>query len=387
MRTIIVGGALANRHRNSGGAWVRLSYLRGFQRLGFKVIFVEQIDPAACVNERGEVASFRESANLAYFKQVTEQFGLKDSAVLIYADGKDMYGATAVELGKAAASADLLLNISGHLTATPLLDAVRRRAFLDLDPGFTQFWEAQGLSRGRLGGYDFYFTVGENIGAACCPIPSGGVRWRATRPPVVLEDWPVVRQDTPGAFTTVGTWRGPFGPVQHDGRAYQLKVHEFRKFLSLPLLVDHPFEITMDIDAADHSDRQRLREHGWQIREPGRTVPDPETFRRYVQTSGAEFSAAQGIYVATESGWFSDRTVRYLASGKPALVQDTGFSRNIPTGEGLLSFATLEDSVAGARELTGRYDAHCRAARRIAETHFDSDKVLGRLLDETGVSA
>jgi hypothetical protein len=113
---------------------------------------------------------------------------------------------------------------------------------------------------------------------------------------------------------------------------------------------------------------------------------DPFAFRRYVQTSGAEFSVAQGIYVQTWSGWFSDRTVRYLASGKPALVQDTGFSCNYPVGDGLVPFGTLEDAMAGADRIARDYDRHCRAARALAEAYFDSDKVLGRFVDQIGIA-
>jgi hypothetical protein len=130
-----------------------------------------------------------------------------------------------------------------------------------------------------------------------------------------------------------------------------------------------------------------LRDHGWRVVDPTEVAPDPSAFRRYIQTSGAEFSVAQGIYVETGSGWFSDRTVRYLASGKPALVQDTGFSRNYPVGEGLLAFRTLEEARAGVEQIQRDYAGHCRAARALAETYFDSGKVLGRLLEEIGVAA
>ena len=127
-----------------------------------------------------------------------------------------------------------------------------------------------------------------------------------------------------------------------------------------------------------------LRHHGWQVVDPRAVASDPVAFRRYVQASGAELSAAQGIYVDTGSGWFSDRTVRYLASGKPALVQDTGFSRNLPVGEGLLAFSTLPEAIAGIERIAADYEHHCRAARKLAEMFFDSEKVLGKLLEEIG---
>jgi hypothetical protein len=265
------------------------------------------------------------------------------------------------------------------------LRRLRRKVYIDLDPGFTQFWHAAGSAGPRLAGHDSYFTIGENIGAPGCHIPTGDIRWLQTRQPVVLERWPVA----PGAldrFTTIASWRGPYGPVRHDGRTYGLKVHEFRKFLTLPEQTQQHFEIALDIHPADGGDRDALLRHGWRIVEPRKVVPDPRAFRWYVQTSGAEFSVAQGIYVETHSGWVSDRTVRYLASGKPALVQDTGFSRNYPVGEGLVAFNTLEEAIAGAERIRRDYSAHCAAARAIAETYFDSNIVLSQLLDEAGVS-
>jgi hypothetical protein len=146
--------------------------------------------------------------------------------------------------------------------------------------------------------------------------------------------------------------------------------------------VDRRFEIALDIDSADERDMNALRDHGWHVVDPGVVASGPVDFREYVQASGAEFSVAQGIYVETQSGWFSDRTVRYLASGRPALVQDTGFSRNYPLGEGLVAFRTVDEAVTGALEIARDYENHCRAARAIAENYFDSDRVLGQLVDE-----
>jgi hypothetical protein len=166
---------------------------------------------------------------------------------------------------------------------------------------------------------------------------------------------------------------------------FGLKVHEFRKFLELPRRSPYVFELALDIHPSDVKDLESLRRNGWRIVDPKQVVPDPAAFRQYLQTSSAEFSTAKGVYVETNSGWFSDRTVRYLASGKPALVQDTGFSRNYPVGEGLIAFRTLDEAVAGAEAIVRDYEKHCLAARKIAETSFDSDKVLARFLKEVGV--
>jgi hypothetical protein len=386
MTTIVVSGAIANKYRNGGAAWTRLSWILGFKKLGFDVYFVEQIGRRMCVDATGAVTTFEDCVNLAYFKQITDQFGLSGSAALIYENGKQIHGMCYAELLDLAEAADLLVTISGHLCLEPLMRRLRRKAYVDLDPGFTQFWHAAGNAGLRLAGHDFYFTVGENIGTRSCPIPTGDIRWRPTRQPVVLEHWPVSVEGASDRFTTVASWRGPYGSVEHGGHTYGLKVHEWRKFAELPERAQQAFEIALDIHPADEKDRNMLRHRGWQIVDPRATVPDPAAFRRYVQTSGAEFSVAQGIYVDTASGWFSDRTVRYLASGKPALVQDTGFGRNYPAGEGLVPFRTLEQAIDGARRIACDYAGHCQAARALAEAYFDSGTVLGRLIEDVGLA-
>jgi hypothetical protein len=346
MATAIVSGALANKPGNDGNAWTRLSWVRGLQRLGWQVAFVEQIQN--CTQQQ-----------LDYFRAMLRPY----RSCLLDESGRVLVGAPVDNV-------DLLFNISGHLQHTK----ARCRVYFDDDPGYTQIWQ----NGARLDGHDFYFTIGENIGDAGCLIPTGNIHWRHTRPPVTLKDWPVCPTGAVG-FSTVASWRGAYAPIEYAGKRYGVKAHEFRKFIELPRRVGYPFEIALNIDAADQKDRDALLAHGWRLVDP------PADFRGYIQNSGPEFSVAQGIYVETNSGWFSDRTVRYLASGKPAIVQETGFSQHLPVGEGLLSFRTMDEAVAGADAIICDYDRHCRAARLIAEQYFDSDKVIGQLLEEIGI--
>jgi hypothetical protein len=344
MTAVVIAGALASKPGNGGEAWVRLSYALGLRRLGYEVHLVEEAHDAS-----------QEAA--AYARTVAESFGL-DFALA----------------GSAEEGGDLLINISGNVGSRALLRRFRRTAFVDIDPGFTQFWHEQGIE--PIPEHDVYFTIAENIGGSACPIPTCGIDWRPTRPPVVLAEWP--RADGGfDRFTTVATWRCPFGRIE----PYGLKHHEWRKFSGLPRLTGVPFEAALRIDGGDAADRNALDAQGWRLVDPA-VVADPDGFRNYVRTSGAEFSVAQGIYVETQSGWFSDRSARYLASGRPVLVQDTGFASNLPVGEGLLAFRTLDEAVAGARAIVDDYDRHARTARAVAEAHFDSDKVLGALLED-----
>jgi hypothetical protein len=373
MSRIVVAGALGNKPGQAGEAWVKLSWVRGLQRLGFDVWFVEQL--ADSLPDDFPAAP--------WFRAVTERFGLADRALLL-GGNKSLVGPPVEDLLEVAPEADLV-NISGHLTFPPLFEAFRRRVMVDIDPGFTQFWHEEGLEGANVAGHDAYFTIGERIGRDDCPIPTSGIDWRPVRQPVVLEDWPVADGADGVRFTTIATWRGPFGPVEHGGRTYGLKVHEFRKFVELPQRSPDRFEIALDYHQADQGDVDALRGRGWLVADPQEVAGDPEAMRAYVQGSSAEFSAAQGMYVDTACGWFSDRSVRYLASGKPVLVQDTGFSDALPVGEGLLAFRTLEEAVAGAAEITGRYSEHCSAARRIAEEYFEAEWVLSRFCEEAEI--
>jgi hypothetical protein len=369
---VVVAGAVANKPGSAGEAWVRMSWVRGFERLGLDVRFVEEVS--------GEI----EDAAVRWFDEIAARFGIAERATLLFG-GEALRGPGVPELLEVAAESTLV-NISGHLALPRLMRAFRRRVMVDIDPGFTQVWHAEGLPGARVKGHDLYFTVGELIGSPDCPIPTSGIDWKPVRPPVVLEDWPFVEPGRFDHFTTIANWRAPFGAVTWKGRTYPLKHHEFRKLIELPRRAAQEFEIALDIHPGDAGDLEALRRNRWRIVDPAAVARDPDTFRAYIQSSGAEFSVAQGIYVETQSGWFSDRTTRYLASGRPALVQDTGFGRTVPLGDGLVAFRTLEEAVAGAADIVARYMEHAAAARRIAEEHFDAERVLDGFCEQAGIA-
>lgn len=382
---VIVGGVIANKLLNGGAAWTRLSWVLGFQQLGFEVYFLEQIAAADCVDDRGRKSDFESSANLRHFRKVTERFGLNGTAALVCGDGQNIHGMSSGELCDLASDADMIVNISGHIRLPCVMQSAACKVLVDLDPGLTQLWYRAGLLAPEFRLHDRYFTIGEAIGSPACSLPQGDIAWEPTRQPVVLPLWPVSVLGEQNRLTTVAAWRDDCGTIEHEGQTLGLKVHEFRRFVTLPARVSQSCEIVLDIHDEDRADLESLRRHGWVIRDPRTEVPDPDSFRRYVQESGAEFSVAKGVYVQTQCAWFSDRSVRYLASGKPALVQDTGFSRIYPVGEGLLAFSSLADAVSGAASIADNYPAHCRAARELAEHYFDSDRVLGDLAERVGI--
>jgi len=353
---VTVAGALAAKPRNGGEAWVRMSYVVGLRRLGHQVAFVEQLD--------------RPSADAVdWFASVCDRFAV---------DGTIVDGLGNLVFGPEPEAADALVNVSGNLRSGSVLNLAVRRAYVDLDPCFTQVWQADGAV--SLDGHHVHFTVGENVGTTHSSVPTNGIRWRRTRPPVVLDDWP----ETDAAFdrfTTVATWRPGHGSVTIGVETLGLRVHAFRQVLDLPRATALPFEAALAIHPDETDDLALLEEGGWRLVAPEDVAADPDAYRDYVVGSGAEFSVAQEAYAATRSGWIGDRTVRYLASGRPALVTDTGV-RSVPTGRGLVTFTTPAEARVAARDLVENYDAHCSAARALAVEHFDSDRVLGRLLED-----
>ena len=366
-----------------GWTWVILQYLLGLRRLGHRVLFVDPITAPAL---RPGGASLAGSANAAYFRAVVRQFDLEDASALLLTDGtQQTIGLPYAEIVRAARAADLLVNVSGVLRDQAVLGEARRRIYLDLDPAFTQLWHAvQGIDMGFTAHTDFV-TIGPAIGTADCPVPTCGLAWISTQQPVVLERWPVANGSPTDALTTVANWRG-YGSIEHQGVLYGQKVHALRGLITLPTLTDQRFVLALAIHPDETKDLQALAANGWELVDPARLTATANTYQQFIQGSKGEFGVAKTGYVASRCGWFSDRSICYLASGRPVLAQETGFSRVLPSGEGLLAFETVEQAVAGVERLNADYPKHARAARAIAERYFDSDTVLTRLLEQLGVT-
>jgi hypothetical protein len=380
--TIVVAGSVAQRPGNGGHTWVFLQYLLGFRKLGWEVLFLDRLEPGMSVDANGRSTTVEGSVNIAYLDRVFRAFGLADRYAVFHEGGT--VGLSRSQVLEETARSPLVLNVNGFFDDEEVLARSPLRVYFDIDPGFAHMWRALGL-HDAFDGHDAYVTVGESIGQPDCAIPTGGLDWITTPQPVVLDEWPA-RAGRGRAFTSVGSWRGPFAPIEFEGATYGLRVHEFRKFAELPRHVSEPLEIALDIDEADQSDVELLRSGGWALSDPGEVAADPWRYRDYVQGSSAELMVAKNIYVQTRSGWFSDRSICYLASGRPVLAQETGFGRHHPVGEGLLAFSTLEEAADGVERITRDHETHSRAARRLAEEQFESGRVLGGLLAKLGVA-
>jgi hypothetical protein len=370
--SIVIGAALAHRAGYGGHAWALLQYVLGFQKLGFNVMIVDRLEP-------GMVADGREDAALAHLRGLLEPESVQ--FCVLGAEGKPVAGLTRAEALEKVRSARFLLNIMGFVRDEELLAEAPRRVFLDIDPGFGQLWKELGLAD-IFQGHDDFVTVGRNVGTEGCGVPTCGLSWVTIPHPVVLDRCPVVHGGSD--FTSIGSWRGPYDAIDYEGRKLGLRAHEFRKLVELPERVDTRFRIALEIDPSDETDLALLRESGWVLVDPRGVASDPPSYLRFVQGSLAELTVAKGIYVDLWTGWLGDRTVCYLASGKPALVQNTGLGDHYPLGEGLLAFSTLAEAVAGVELILAESQQQARAARRLAEKEFDSSLVLARLVEEVG---
>jgi hypothetical protein len=370
-----------------GATWAMLQYVLGLRRLGHEVFFVE---PVAAKAVRPKGAALADSENARYFKSVGDEFGLRDHAALLLAGTRTTFGLSYEELQRIAARTDLLLNISGMLTDESLISKISVRAYLDLDPAFNQLWhEVQKIDM-RFAGHTHHVTIGQNIGGEKskiqidCRVPTCGLNWLKTFQPVVLEHWPVARDIKHDALTTIANWRG-YGSIDWNGVNYGQKVHSLRQFMSLPTQTKEKFLLALAIHADEKKDLAALRENHWHLLDPATVAHTPSAYAEFVRGSKAEFGIAKSGYVNSRCGWFSDRSVCYLASGRPVIAQDCGSRNLLPTGEGLFAFDTSDDVLAAIDAMNSDYARHAKRARDIAVEFFDSDKVLKRLVELVGL--
>jgi hypothetical protein len=279
-------------------------------------------------------------------------------------------------LAELCSECDVYFNLS-NINWIPELEQCRRRVLVDTDPVFTQIG-GHGLG-GPFSRYHALFTYGENVHRAGCDMPTGGAHWFPTRQPVVVDLWPVEAGDPSAPFTTVVNWSA-YGDREYEGRVYGQKDREFEPFLSLPRDTGEAMQIAVNAPATV---RERLAGGGWQLADPKEVTRDPWAYQEYLRGSRAEFGVAKHGYASTRCGWFSDRSSAYLATGRPVVVQDTGFSDFLPCGEGLLAYRSPEEAVAAIRSLSDDYEGHCRAARVVLEEHFDASQVLTDLLERS----
>jgi hypothetical protein len=375
---IVVTGQMA-QYPLGGVTWFYLHYVLGLARLGHEVWYFEDsgqwpYNPSA----DGLVEGCE--YNVEYLDGVMTRFGLAGRWAYRFPWESRWYGLDDDDRREVLETADLLVNVSGTLERPWEYRAVRRLAYVDTDPVFTQVKLARGQEdfRKLVDAHDVHFTYGERNSDA---VPDTGHRWLPTRAPVVISEWRTDAEPR-DVFTTVMNWTS-HNSVEFGGTRFGQKDEEFRQYMDLPGLVEpQALELALGSGKNQPPPRDLLVHKGWQLVDPNEVCSDLDSFRTYTETSKGEWGVAKNGYVRGQSGWFSERSARYLAAGRPVVVQETGFSDVLPVGEGILPFTTLDEAVGAIREVERDYDRHAGAARAIAEEHFDSDKILARLVAE-----
>ncbi len=362
-----------------GLVWHHLQYLLGLRSLGHDVWFLEDSDDyPGCYDPSRDVMDADASYGLAFASRTFEKFGLEARWAYHDAHAGRWEGPASGRVGEICASADLLIDLSAVNPVRPWLLDVPCRALVDTDPVFTQIKHLNDKkARRRAEAHTAFFSFGENVGSPGCTVPDDGFPWRPTRQPVAIDAWPVTAGPEDGSLTTVMQWDS-YDAREHGGRRYGMKSVSLEPYLDMPTRTGRSFELAL---SSPEEVRETLRGKGWSVVDAREPTIDACSYQSFIRRSRAEFSVAKHGYVASRSGWFSERSANYLASGRPVIVQDTGFSSWLDAGAGVLPFSTPDEAAARVEELDRDYEGQCRAARALAEACCDARKVLPPLIE------
>jgi hypothetical protein len=358
-----------------------LHYLAGLAELGYEVHYVECQNGPEYYDPRIDAMTEDVAGGLETLAGVLPSVGIGPGRFsLVDGEGR-CHGAGWDVLKDALDRARFVLTIA-DTTWFDELERCPRRAFVDGDPLFTQaamLWDDP--DHRALERYDVLFTYGTQIGESGCEVPDAGRDWLPTRPVVATRMWEMgpLRMNGGAPITTVMNWASG-SDVQVNGNNYGHKGRELERLVDLPARTGRRFVLA----AGGPAPRERLQAEGWELANPLQVTGSFDVYREFIADSYADLGVAKHAYVASGSGWFSDRSTCYLGAGRPVLHQETGFSEWLPTGEGVFAFSDSDDAIAALEQIDGDYERHARAARAIAEEHFEARVVIGRMLEEAG---
>lgn len=362
-------------HPKSGGhRWVYLNWALGLRALGCEVMWLEGVAPEIAPQKLHE-----------YVEALKIHLGRYDLSKTVALYSRSGTGEPVPQVSvpglldlESAFDADLLLNIA-YIVPPQLVSRFKRSALVDIDPGLTQIWINTGLF--GIAPHDIYFTIGETVGQPTALFPDCGLRWHYTPPAIFLPAWQAVKSNGDAPFSTVTDWWN--GWVDFSAERYLNRKRDgFLPFLSLPKYLSQSLELSIPEATGVVEEKQTLVNQGWRIKDSFETSSTPWDYQRYIQNSRGEFSCARPSCLRLQNAWISDRTLCYLASGKPAIVQHTGSSRFLPDNAGLFRFHTIEEAVRCLETAVADYERHCRLARALAEEYFDAEKVAKRVLEQ-----
>jgi len=369
----------------AGIAWQALHYLVGLRQLGYDVWYIED-GGANPYDPRVASVMMECDYNVGFLRQSMESFGFSGHWAYWDAINDRWHGLSRERVRRLYREADALINLCG---ATRLRDEhldCPVRIMVDSDPVYEQIKYAQAdpAARAYIDAHTDLFSYGENLGTADCPVPLSGLVWRPTRPPVIVDLWPA-GDDMPDSFTTIATWENKGKNIDFAGQRYVWSKHiNFLRFIDLPQRRPAT-RFTLAMDPPDGIVRAKIGGAGWHIVDPGPISAGTDDYRNFITHSRGEFTVAKDIYVRPNSGWFSDRSVCYLAAGRPVITMRTGFTKFYPAGRGLFDFTTEDEALAGIDAIAADYRGHSRAARELAREHFGADRVLGALMAAAGL--
>jgi hypothetical protein len=362
------------RYTTGGGnLWVYLNWALGLRSLGCQVIWLETVAP----NYHYPTHEVR--ADVAALKSHLKSYGLAECVALCFFNGEPLPRDVAQGCHdlEAAAEADLLLNL--EYSEPEIVGRFRRSALVDIDPGLSQIWMKKGLI--NLAHHDLYFTIGETVGLPGSRVPDVELQWHYTPPCVALNWWPPHRAEEGASFTTVSHWFEDEW-VEDAGEFYQNdKRTGFLPFLDLPRYTSQPLELALYLSPDEEDERAALQKRGWRVPHSYDVAPTPWEYQSYIQGSLGEFSCAKPSCIRLQNAWISDRTLCYLASGKPAVVQHTGASRFLPDASGLFRFRNVGEAAHCLETVATDYERQCKLARALAEEYFDARRVVGSVLE------
>lgn len=375
-----------------GLTWDYVQYPAGFADLGHDVYYVEDTRMWPIYQPEGSDWGDA-SASVTYLKNVMDDFDLSERWAYRDEASGQTFGMSAEQVEEICRTADLFVNVSCSTYMRDEYRAIPTRALIDTDPMFTQiqYLSQQMFTPGEPGlrnivdAHNFHFTFGENIGRDDCRMPNCGINWLPTRQPVCLSRWPaseLQQRNGHSDYTTLMNWTAA-PPLEYEGETWGQKNIEFQRVIDLPHRTPEvPLAIAVGQTGGvgEPFPSEEASVAGWRVLDPQKHAPDWRSYRSFIESSRGEFSIAKETYVKGRTGWFSGRSACYMASGRPVVTQDTGWSRYLPTGEGLFAFDDIESAAAALKHVESDPAHHSRMARQIAQEHFDSSRVLKALI-------